>query len=604
MSLTVSKGQVFDNSQPFIAKGINIYADVLMSVGAATVTNTFPGLNFLRVNVFNMSADTAAKLKPYVDSLTSKGVVVELEDHNSPTVLSGQALNTAVERYTDWATVFKGNPYVVFGTQNEPVGSGASIDSEISAIYNAIRATGNNNLVLMNPNSGNSTTGLTASNYTSMTNVAWDIHYYSELSGYSMDLGANETAVANEVAGTLGIKSANGVIPVIFGEYGPATGNGPQPGGDQSVTAVEASGLGSAAWAWETGSQTPYLGDLVKPPWTGGPSMLTSYGQTVAQFIASGHPSPIAGDAHLYIASGQSVDLTNRLLALDTPSLPGDSLTLTAIGGSSTLGTTTLSGGDLSYTAPASGSTDAFTYSVSDQLNDSATGSVNVSITPNLNTAVSIGLTGVGNIVVGGDGNDVISGNTQSDWISLGNGGDTVSLFGNGNSVRLGSGDNVVSMPGSNSSITVGNGSDIVSVGGGNSVTLGSGDDTIRTGGGSESFVLNGSNASLVLRGSNNKIVINGGSDQIVDSGTDSLLLQVGQSGGTIMIDNFSAPNGVVDLATAIASSFNWTNPTQIGAALTSDHGGGSLLSLGSYGSIDFIGVAPATFHGFNFQIG
>jgi hypothetical protein len=44
------------------------------------------------VNVFDMATDTAAKLKPYVDALTSQGVVVELEDHNYPAVLTGSDL--------------------------------------------------------------------------------------------------------------------------------------------------------------------------------------------------------------------------------------------------------------------------------------------------------------------------------------------------------------------------------------------------------------------------------------------------------------------------------------------------------------------------------
>jgi hypothetical protein len=77
-----------------------------------------------------------------------------------------------------------------------------------------------------------------------MTNVAWDLHYYSWLSNGSTDLGANQSALANEVAGTHAITSANGTIPVIIGEYGPAAGNGVDPGGSQAVAAVESSGLG------------------------------------------------------------------------------------------------------------------------------------------------------------------------------------------------------------------------------------------------------------------------------------------------------------------------------------------------------------------------
>jgi len=610
MSLNVSNGQIIDGTgNPFIVRGVNIYADVLMSVGPATITNTFPGLDFLRVNVLDMAADSAAKLEPFVDALTSLGVVVELEDHNSSTVLTGAALNSAVQRYTDWATVFKDNPNVVFGTQNEPLGSGSSIDGEISTIYNSIRATGNSNLVLIDPYGGYSTKGLIASDFTSMTNVAWDIHYYSEFSDYSTDLGANESALANEVAGTHAIRSANGAIPIIIGEYGPAPGDSISPGGSQAIAAVEASGLGSLAWAWETGNPSPYPGDLLNPPWTGGPSALTSYGQTVAQYIAAGHPAPIAGNAQLYIAPGQSVDLTSPLLALDTAGMPGDSLLLTAVGTSGNQGTVALSGGDLSYKAPSSGSTDVFTYTVSNELQENAIGSVKVSLNSDLNTNVSLSLTGTGNIVFGGNGSDVITGTTGSDWISLGDGNDTVSLFGHVNTVTLGNGANVVSMPGDNNSITLGNGADTVSLAGtGNTVTVGSGHDVIKSGGvvGADTFILNGGTTELVLNGPNNKVLTNGGADQIVDApaGADNLYLQVGQSGGAIMIANFSATKGVVDLVAALASSLHWTTPAQVDAALTSDHGGGTLLSLGAHGSIDFIGVAPTVLQASNFQIG
>jgi hypothetical protein len=43
-------------------------------------------------------------------------------------------------------------------------------------------------------------------------------------------------------------------------------------------------------------------------------------------------PGPMAGNAHVYIIPGQTVDLTSLLLSLDTPGLPGDTLTLSAVG--------------------------------------------------------------------------------------------------------------------------------------------------------------------------------------------------------------------------------------------------------------------------------
>jgi hypothetical protein len=52
--------------------------------------------------------------------------------------------------------------------------------------------------------------------------------------------------------------------------------------------------LGSAAWAWETWNGSPYPGDLVNPPWTGGTDSLTQYGQEVAAFIAP-YGKPVGG---------------------------------------------------------------------------------------------------------------------------------------------------------------------------------------------------------------------------------------------------------------------------------------------------------------------
>jgi large repetitive protein len=90
-------------------------------------------------------------------------------------------------------------------------------------------------------------------------------------------------------------------------------------------------------------------------------------------------PGPTAGNAHLYNSPELSVDLTIPLLTLDTPGLPGDALTLTGVSTAGTRGTLSPTNGDLRYIAPASG-TDAFAYTVSDQLNDSATATVNVSL--------------------------------------------------------------------------------------------------------------------------------------------------------------------------------------------------------------------------------
>src|ERR1700739_4178787 len=93
-------------------------------------------------------------------------------------------------------------------------------------------------------------------------------------------------------------------------------------------------------------------------------------------------PRPNGHTAQLSIAPGQIIDLgPNALLALDTPGLPGETLSLTAVRtptGTPSHGRTTLmSNGHISYTAPGSDPTDSFSCAVSDQLSDTATGTVN-----------------------------------------------------------------------------------------------------------------------------------------------------------------------------------------------------------------------------------
>jgi hypothetical protein len=205
-----------------------------------------------------------------------------------------------------------------------------------------------------------------------------------------------------------------------------------------------------------------------------------------------------------------------------------------------------------------------------------------------------VALSGSGNIVIGGSNNYTVSGGTDDNVIFLGGGNDTVSLSGNDNTV------------------TLGNGNEKVSVGGtGNKVTVGTGGSTLTAGpaGGSDTFILNGSKASLTLQGTGNMVFVNGGTDTITDtlSGSDQLDLVIGASGGVVSIKFFSAAHGIVDLAPSLAASLGWTTPTQVANALRTDTHAGSLLSLGTHGSIDFLKI-PLAGSGHltaaNFQIG
>lgn len=290
-NFTVANGKIIGpNGQPFVALGTAVYDDVDLPSAASAFATTLPGINFVRMTNFTLSEDTVAYLTPYIDKLTSEGIVVEIQDTNYPAVLTGSALTQAEQWYASFATAFKSNPDVWFDTQNEPTGGDVTDDqNEIVGIYNAIRATGNSNIVMMDPG-GNTIPGMSESAFATMTNVVWDEHYYNWESGYSTSVATNEAQLSSDIATLHTITSANGTIPVIVGEYGNSTdGSNVDPGATATLQAVQNSVVsgqtqGAVSWEWyNSGTQADNMVNAV----TGGTGSLSSYGQEVAQFIAS-----------------------------------------------------------------------------------------------------------------------------------------------------------------------------------------------------------------------------------------------------------------------------------------------------------------------------
>jgi hypothetical protein len=289
-------GQIYSpNGDPFIARGVNVmYGNGNPS--AAQLQADFPGINYVRLAIYNY--DSPAALTAYVNDLTSHGIVVELENHNNGagnaggnqgTIFTGAALAQEQAWYSAVAAAFKTNPYVWFGTNNEPSEVNANGQTDPAALsawqqqtYQTIRSAGNNSPVLLEANSwgpGKTNAGYTASDYAGMTNVIWDLHYYGWLSGYSTNQSTVTSTLAGMIADTAAIQSADGKIPVLIGEYGNSTtGQAIDANGNQVVTAVQQSGAGSAAWAWGSGNPGDGL--------TNGNGGVSAYGQQVAAFTA------------------------------------------------------------------------------------------------------------------------------------------------------------------------------------------------------------------------------------------------------------------------------------------------------------------------------
>jgi len=324
-------------------------------------------------------------------------------------------------------------------------------------------------------------------------------------------------------------------------------------------------------------------------------------------------PGPTAGTLQLTLPPSQTLDLTSLILGVvDRPGLPGDTLTLTGVNASNATGTVSFSNNDLSYTAPATGGTTSFTYTVSDQYQDTATGTVTVTTSPGLSGGgATIPLTGSGNVVDGGSGNITVSGGTGGNVVLAGNGNDTVTLPGGDNRVVLGNGNNAVSVSGPGDSVTLGKGNNALTLAGpAGSATAGNGDNTALISGaggtaafgdGNNSVAATASGVAVAAGKGANKVALSGASDDATLGNGNNTLSMTGASDAAILGNGsnnvmIGGPNGSVTAgnggntlsmtgASDAAILGNGNNNVQIGGpngSVTAGNGGNTLSMTGA----------------------
>jgi hypothetical protein len=352
----VVNGRVLDPAgNAFTPKGIAISPSWMGD--ADQVLADFPGINFVRLTVYSYdSPDTYAA---FINKMTSHGIVVELEDHTSSdnvdagggrgAAYTGQQLTNELNWYSSIARAYASNPYVWFGTDNEPPIAGLSPWEQET--YNAIRSTGNDNPIMLELPGGGypdgqslAAYGMDPSVYTPMSNVLVDVHLYGWSSDFAPDQQAVTTALADLVRGAQSMTTADGRVPVIIGEYGISTdGQAVDANASQVLQVAQHSSLviGASAFTWSGGADSL----------TDGQGNLTSYGQEVAQWIASGsRPSASAAPG----PTGATVSQSD----VSTHATPADTMAL--IGGSSDAADPATASGSLGggtvYVLPAAGS--------------------------------------------------------------------------------------------------------------------------------------------------------------------------------------------------------------------------------------------------------
>lgn len=216
----------------------------------------------------------------------------------------------------------------------------------------------------------------------------------------------------------------------------------------------------------------------------------------------------------------------------------------------------------------------------------------------------AITLAGSSNTVSGGDGWDTVTGSTGSTTISLGNGNDKISASGIFNTITLGSGNNSISGGQGLETIVVGAGTDAISIGGtSNNVTLNGSQASVAGGQGGDTITVNGGSDNLTFAGGSDTAAINGIAKVNISDLGSALTTKIGSSTQTDTITGLgtSDPYGVIDL---LNGAGGYASTAQILSNLHSDGHGGTLLALGTQGSVDFVGTSISQLHASNFKIG
>lgn len=293
--LNVINGQLTLNGQPYAGRGINEYCQPqdpggndngLHQWGAQATLNLFRKLAFLRLNTATYPSPQS--IAPIVQALTDGGVLVEIEDHNYPGVLTGAALQKSAAWYASMAQFFEPNQMVCFGLQNEPGGNnGDMVDvaNMLTTLYQALRNAGYTRTIFICAGGGwNMQAAALKSAIAAMSNRAWDLHYYNNPGE------ADPNKVKQALQAWINSALACASIPYAVLEYGPASGangNNWDPNGWLAVEAVQALDVLCAAWAYTSGdSSFPLL--LTDGDGNPAGGLSSNYGVPIEQFIAAG----------------------------------------------------------------------------------------------------------------------------------------------------------------------------------------------------------------------------------------------------------------------------------------------------------------------------
>jgi len=283
---------------------VNVSSQYAQSVGpqalADQLSSDLPGINVVRLDTSPEGGafsddipvpnpESTSDIQAVIQALNAKGIGVIVDNHSGDVQNANNVSldGSEAQWYGTIAQQNLGNNGVMFQPQNEPTGSNQDIVNEQVAVYNAIRATGSNNVVAFDLGGGSNAAPQLSdpSAYDSMSNCAFDAHAYV--------VDSNTVSyLPGEVKQTASLTEANGqAVPVYFGE----TGNAISPptidnGSNQLLQAEYTSGNGAIAYNFD---HAPFAldGSSQADNMLDGNGNLNAYGQFIASLIQQSNSS-------------------------------------------------------------------------------------------------------------------------------------------------------------------------------------------------------------------------------------------------------------------------------------------------------------------------
>lgn len=230
---------------------------IRLVVKGAPSLDSYTSFNCAKTNFPQYQYTTFGTMRQIIQKYTDAKIVVIIDWQEVSGIFTGSELECAKNWWAMLANTYKANPYVWFDMYNEPHTTKAAWTSSFQAVINAIRATGNNSIIVASGNywgqdanswecnnvSDSNSAILTSTLNDPASNLVYSIHTYDQWKQC-------QSKMDNYLDRVL----AQGKC-IIIGEYGIYNNGDVRPAEDYTLKAVQSRRIGRIEWAFWGGDQ-------------------------------------------------------------------------------------------------------------------------------------------------------------------------------------------------------------------------------------------------------------------------------------------------------------------------------------------------------------